>query len=384
MDTEKKKIVVSGIRPTGKLHLGNYWGALKNWVELQEKYDCWFFIADWHALTTGHEKSEEFRSLTREIVLDWLAAGLDPARCVMFRQSDIKSHAELSLLLGMITPVSWLLRNPTFKEQLQELYKQKYKGQEDKMKKAEGVTRQLAEAHGHDCDELALQSDMATYGFLGYPVLQAADILMYGAHYVPVGKDQLPHLELTREIARRFNHVFGGELLRAPEPLLTPAPVVPGLDGRKMSKSYGNTIEMGEDPKSVEAKINKMFTDPTKIHKDDEGHPDGCVVAAFHRLYNPDWPSEVVCETTGSAEDVLEMNICIQEVSCKRGTIGCGACKKHLFKLMSKPLAQFRERRAAYEGDAARVETILAEGGQKAGAAASALMVRLNRTVKLA
>lgn len=352
------------MRPTGKLHLGNYWGALKNWVELQEKYDCWFFIADWHALTTGHEKSEEFRAGAREMALDWLTAGLDPARCVLFRQSDIKAHAELYLLLGMVTPVSWLLRNPTFKEQLQELYKQKYRGQQDKMKKAEGVARQLAEAHGHDADELALHSDMATYGFLGYPVLQAADILMYGAHYVPVGKDQLPHLELTREIARRFNQTFGGALLREPEPLLTPAPVVPGLDGRKMSKSYGNTIELGEDPKSLEAKIKKMFTDPAKIRIDDKGHPEGCVVFAFHKLYNPDWKT--------------------RETECKEGRVGCGACKKRLFELMSKPLAEFRERRAAYEGGAAGVETILAEGGKRAGARACALMAQINRTVKLA
>ena len=153
MNSDNKKTVVSGMRPTGRLHLGNYWGALKNWVDLQEKYECWFFVADWHALTTGHEKSSEFRASSREMVLDWLTAGLDPSRCVMFRQSDIKAHAELFLLLGMITPVSWLLRNPTFKEQLQELYKQKYKGQEDKMKKAEGVVKQLAEAHGHDKEQ---------------------------------------------------------------------------------------------------------------------------------------------------------------------------------------------------------------------------------------
>ena len=363
MDTEKKKIVVSGMRPTGRLHLGNYWGALKNWVELQDKYECWYFIADWHALTTGHEKTDEFRASSRGIVLDWLTAGLDPARCVMFRQSDIKSHAELYLLLGMVTPISWLLRNPTFKEQLQELHKQKYKGQEDKMKKAEGVTKQLAEAHGHGAEELALNSDMATYGFLGYPVLQAADVLMYGADFVPVGKDQLPHLELSREIARRFNHVFGAGLLREPEPLLTPSPVVPGLDNRKMSKSYGNAIELGEDLKSVESKIKKMFTDPAKLKIDDKGHPEGCVVFAFHKLYNPDWAA--------------------RETECKEGRIGCGACKKHLLELMSKPLQEFRERRVKYEADPALVEAILEEGCKKAVTAASVLMGKVNKAVKL-
>ena len=345
----KKHVVVSGARPTGRLHLGNYWGTLKNWVDLQDKYDCYFFVADWHALTTGADKSGSIAGSTREMVLDWLAIGLDPARAVFFRQSDVKAHAELALLLGMVTPISWLLRNPTFKDQLQELHKQKYKGQEDKMTKAEGVAKQLAEAHGHDAGELALHSDMAVYGFLGYPVLMAADILLYDATRVPIGRDQLPHLELTRDMVRRFNHVFGGDVLTEPEPLFTSSPVVPGLDGRKMSKSYGNTISLFEDNVSLEAKIKKMYTDPTKVKADSPGHPDGCVVCAFHKLYNADWKA--------------------REQECREGKAGCGACKKQLLELMEKEIGPLRARRAEL---AASVdpEKILAEGAAKARAAA--------------
>lgn len=362
MENEKKAVVVSGNRPTGRLHLGNYWGTLRNWVSLQDKYDCYFFVADWHALTTGTDKSESIAANTREMVLDWLALGLDPARCVLFRQSDVKAHAELSLLLGMVTPISWLLRNPAFKEQLQELHKQKYKGQEDKIKKAEGVVKQLAEAHGHDADELVLHSDMAVFGFLGYPVLQAADILLYGAAHVPIGKDQLPHLELSREIARRFNHMFGCGVFKEPGPLLTSSPVVPGPDGRKMSKSYGNTILLGEEPKSLEARIKKMYTDPLKIKLDDKGHPEGCVVCAFHKLYNPD-PAPL-------------------EAACREGQTGCGACKKLLFELMDAQLSAFREKRAAL-ASSVNVEELLAAGAEKAASVAAAKMAEASKAAGL-
>jgi len=349
MENNKKPVVVSGVRPTGRLHLGNYWGTLKYWLELQDKYDCYFFVADWHALTTGADKSETIAENTREMVLDWMALGLDPAKCVFFRQSDVKAHAELALLLGMVTPISWLLRNPTFKEQLRELHKAKYKGQEDKVKKAEGVTKQLAEAHGHDSEELALQSDMAVLGFLGYPVLQAADVLLYDAKFVPIGKDQLPHLEISRDIARRFNHVFGTNLLCEPEPLFTSSPVVPGIDGRKMSKSYGNTIALGEDAKSLADKIKKMYTDPLKIKVDDKGHPEGCVVCAFHKLYNTAWKA--------------------QEEACREGKTGCGACKKLLVELMEKEVGAFRTRREALAASL-KVEDVLAAGAAKAAAVA--------------
>ncbi|MCM2268053.1 MAG: tryptophan--tRNA ligase, partial [Elusimicrobiales bacterium] len=316
------------------------------------------FVADWHALTTGADKSENISASTREMVLDWLALGLDPAKCVFFRQSDVKAHAELALLLGMVTPISWLLRNPTFKDQLQELHKQKYKGQEDKMKQAEGVTKQLAEAHGHDAGELALHSDMATLGFLGYPVLQAADIMLYDAKYVPIGRDQLPHLELSRDIARRFNHMFGAPVLMEPEPLFTSSPVVPGIDGRKMSKSYGNTITLGEDAKSLEAKIKKMYTDPLKLKVDDKGHPEGCVVCAFHKLYNPDWKT--------------------RETECREGRIGCGACKKQLIELMEKEIGAFRARRAALAASI-NAEEVLAEGAKKARAVADRKMAAASK-----
>lgn len=362
MENNNKPVIVSGARPTGRLHLGNYWGTLKNWVDMQDKYDCYYFVADWHALTTGADKSENIAANTREMVLDWLALGLDPAKCVFFRQSDVKAHAELSLLLGMITPISWLLRNPTFKDQLQELYKQKYKGQEDKMKKAEGVTKQLAESMGEDADAMALHSDMAVIGFLGYPVLMAADILLYGAQRVPIGKDQLPHLELTRDMARRFNHVFGGAVLNEPEPLFTSSPVVPGIDGRKMSKSYGNTITLGEDAKSLEAKIKKMYTDPLKIKLDDKGHPEGCVVCAFHRLYNPDWKT--------------------RETECLEGKTGCGACKKQLIELMEKELGAFRARREALAATV-NVDEILAAGAKKASAVAAVKMLAVNKAAGL-
>ena len=360
MAMDNKKIVVSGMRPTGRLHLGNYWGALKNWVDLQDKYQCYFFVADWHALTTGHDKADSIPENTRLMVQDWLAAGLDPAKCVIFRQSDIKEHAELYLLLGMITPVSWLLRNPTFKEQLLELHKQKYKGQEDRMKTAEGASKKLLEAHAGD-GELATHSELSTYGFLGYPILQAADILLYMADYVPIGKDQLPHLELTREIARRFNHAFGSPVFREPDALLTATPSVPGIDGRKMSKSYGNTIELAEEPKSLEAKIKKMYTDPLKIKVDDKGHTEGCVVCAFHRIYNPD-----------SA---------LQETACRAGAIGCGACKKQLFELMNKAMEEFRVRAKAYDNAPASVDKLLEGGNAGAKAAAAAVMTAANKIV---
>ena len=378
---DNKKVVVSGMRPTGRLHLGNYWGALKNWVELQDKYDCYFFVADWHALTTGHDKADNIPDNTGLMVADWLAAGLDPAKCVIFRQSDIREHAELYLLLGMITPVSWLLRNPTFKEQLVELYKQKYKGQlhadklQEEKRKSPHMSGKLWEALGGweagiPSDEaMAIKSDISTYGFLGYPVLQAADILLYKADYVPIGKDQLPHLELTREIARRFNHAAGSPVLTEPDALLTGAPSVPGLDGRKMSKSYGNAIELAEESKSLEAKIKKMYTDPAKLKVDDKGHPEGCVVCAFHKLYNPGWAARVEAADTAP------------EAECRAGAIGCGACKKQLFELMDKAMEEFRVRRRAYENDPAGVDKILEAGNARARTAAAAVLAGVNKVM---
>lgn len=349
-NTQKKEIIVSGARPTGRLHLGNYWGTIRNWVELQDKYNCFFFVADWHALTTGAEdKSAKIGDNTKDMVLDLMAVGLDMDKCVFFRQSDVKAHAELFLLLSMVTPINQLLRNPTFKDQLREFYNQKYKGQEDKMKDAEGVLKQLAESCGGEAQ--ALQSDMAVLGFLGYPVLMAADIILYDAKYVPIGRDQLPHLEITRELVRRFNKIFKAKVFSEPQPLFTKTAIVPGLDGRKMSKSYDNTISLCEEPKSLEKKIKRMFTDPKKLKADDPGHTEGCVVCAFHRLYNPDFA-----------------NI---EAECPAGKRGCGQCKKELAALMEAEISKIRARRAELE-KTADIDAILSEGARKAAAIANA------------
>ncbi len=359
----EKRTIVSGMRPTGRLHLGNYWGALKNYLELQENCECYFFAADWHALTTAFEKTPVNEN-TLKLAADWLAAGLNPEKCVIFRQSHVKAHSELYLMLGMITPISWLLRNPTFKEQLTELYRQKYKGQEDKMKKSEGAMDAVASSHGFTAEEnMALNSELSNYGFLGYPVLQAADILLYGASHVPIGKDQLPHLELTREIARRFNHIFKCKVFVEPQPLFTSSPFVPGLDKRKMSKSYGNTIELSDCDAALEGKIKKMFTDPSKLKANDKGNPDGCVVFAFHKLYNN--------------------NFSVRERECREGAIGCGACKKHLYELMNPSMKDMSEKISRYCSDFAYVEKVLKEGAEKACEKAEETMKKASAEAKL-
>jgi tryptophanyl-tRNA synthetase len=276
-----KKRVLSGMRPTGKLHLGNYIGALKNWIDLQEKYECFYMIADFHALTTEYNNPKEIKNYITEMVIDWITVGLDPKKCSIFLQSNVKEHAELHLILSMITPISWLQRCPTYKEQQKELK----------------------------------NIDLSTYGFLGYPVLQAADILIYKAEFVPVGEDQLPHLELTREIVRRFNN-FYKPILIEPQPLLTPITKLPGIDNRKMSKSYNNCIYISDSLSSVKEKIMNMFTDPKKIRINDIGHPQGCVVFKYHSIYN---------------EKEVE-NI---EKECKKGKIGCVKCKENLYQKMA-------------------------------------------------
>src|SRR5262252_8180992 len=244
-------IVVSGARPTGRQHLGNYHGALKNWLRLQNEHRCFFFVADWHAFTTDYAAPGAIAENTLEMVLDWLAVGLDPARCTLFQQSAVREHAELYLLLGMLTPVPWLERTPTYKEQREQLQ----------------------------------ERDLSTYGFLGYPVLQAADVLMYKAAAVPVGIDQAPHIELTREIARRFNGTYR-ETFPEPRTLLTDAPKIVGTDGRKMSKSYGNAIYLTDAPKDVETKLSRMVTDPRRARRTDPGEPNDCpAYLSFHRLY---------------------------------------------------------------------------------------------------
>ncbi|MFA6316792.1 MAG: tryptophan--tRNA ligase, partial [Elusimicrobiota bacterium] len=304
----KRKIVMSGMRPTGRLHLGNLWGALRKWVAIQDECECYFMVADWHMLTTAYDRTSELEDSVREMVLDWLAAGLDPEKCVIFRQSRVAEHAELYLLLSMVTPLSWLENNPTWKEQLQELSKTKHSAAVD----GKAGPKQESADEGALADE-----SLRTHGFLGYPVLQAADILIYGADLVPVGQDQLPHLELSREIARRFNVLYGGggAVLTEPRAMPTEIPKLLGTDGRKMSKSYGNTINIFEEPEALRKKVMGMYTDPTKIRANDPGHPDpcpenppGCSVCALQRLYNPDWEAKVG--------------------ECRAGRIGCVACKK--------------------------------------------------------
>ena len=316
------------MRPSGKLHIGNYKGALSNWLTLQEQAECFFMVADWHALTTDYENPSKIRLNTTEMVLDWMAAGLDPSQCVIFRQSDIPEHAELALALSMITPLGWLERNPTYKEQLREL---------------EG-------------------RDISTYGFLGYPVLQAADILLYQANAVPVGEDQLPHLELSREIARRFNRLYGN-LFNEPQALLTESPKIPGIDSRKMSKSYGNTIELADPPEVLAKKVQQMFTDPTKIKATDPGHPEGCVVCTFHRLFNPEWEE--------------------QEAECREGRVGCVARKKALTQILSRTLSPIREKRQELSKKEGLVESVLKEGGKKAHAIAGETMRRVKTAMGL-
>jgi tryptophanyl-tRNA synthetase len=316
------------MRPSGRLHIGNYKGALSNWLKLQEQAECFFMVADWHALTTDYENPSKIRFNTAEMVLDWLAAGLDPARCVIFRQSDIPQHAELALALSMITPLGWLERNPTYKEQLREL---------------EG-------------------RDVSTYGFLGYPVLQAADILLYQADAVPVGEDQLPHLELSREIARRFNRLYGS-LFAEPQALLTESPKIPGIDARKMSKSYGNTIELADPPEVLTKKIQQMFTDPTKIRATDKGHPEGCVVCAFHRLFNPDWTA--------------------QEAECREGRVGCVTRKKQLAQILTEALAPIRDKREEFSHPNNLVESVLKEGAEKARPIAQETLRRVKNAMGL-
>ena len=302
--------VLSGLRPTGRIHIGNYFGALVNWVKFQEEYQCFYEVADWHALTTMYPESRKFRELIRETILDWLTVGIDPEKSVLFVQSDVKEHAELHLLFSMLVTIPRLQRNPTIKEVVKDLH----------------------------------MEDKISYGLLGYPVLQASDVLIYRPQKVPIGEDQLPHLELTREIARRFNHLYG-ETFPEPEPILTKSKRIPGIDGRKMSKSYGNAIYITESPEEVERKIMQAFTDPEKIKKDDPGHPEGCVVFAYRSAINEDGTEEL-------------------EKKCRAGEIGCVQCKRETSKMMNEFLDKFRKKRE--ELKAVDIHTILKEGAEKA------------------
>jgi len=325
-----KQRVVSGMRPTGRLHIGHYHGVLENWVRIQDQLECFFFVADWHSLTTEYADTSGIRDNTREMVLDWIAFGLDPQKSVVFRQSLVPHHAELNLILSMITPVSWLERNPTFKEMLDNIE----------------------------------QRDLSTFGFLGYPVLMAADIILYKATRVPVGQDQLPHLEITREIARRFNHLYG-HVFPEPEALLTETPKLLGLDGRKMSKSYGNSIYLSDSADETTKKIKSMMTDPARVRRNDPGDPDVCVAFNLHRLYVPQ----------EKLDEIMP--------ACRSASIGCVECKKILSDCLNEKLAPCRSRREELAANPAFVDNLLRDGSSRASEISDSVMAEVRAALKM-
>ena len=325
-----KKRIVSGMRPTGALHLGNYHGALANWITMQNDYDCFFFVADWHALTSDYENPAHIPAFTRQMIVDWLSAGLSPDKCTLFVQSHIKEHAELFLLLSMITPVPWLERNPTYKEQIEALN----------------------------------NKDLSTLGFLGYPVLQAADIIIYKAEGVPVGIDQAPHIEITREIARRFNYLFG-PVFPEPATILTQTSKILGLDRRKMSKSYQNAIFLSDTPEDISARVAMMITDPQRMRRSDPGNPDICNVFEFHKIYS-------------DAEMVATVN-----ADCRTAGIGCVECKKLMAKGLIHALAPIREKNQYYNDHPEQVDAVIVAGREKAGRVAAETLAQVRAAVRL-
>ena len=353
MNRTTKGRVLSGMRPTGKLHLGNYVGALRNWVNLQNEYDCFFFIADWHALTTDYADTRMVKQNSLEVILDYLAAGLDPERSTLFIQSHVPQHAELHLLFSLITPLSWLERVPTYKEQRENI--------KDK--------------------------DLGTYGFLGYPLLQSADILIYSPScdlpeserklLVPVGEDQVAHVELTREVARRFNQFYqpkgtgsvpagvSSTVFAEPQPLKTPTPKLPGTDGRKMSKSYGNTILLSEPEPSLRQKLKTMVTDPARVRRTDPGDPDKCPVGDLHKIFSSQETMAKVYE------------------GCRSAGIGCIECKGWAADSLWNELAPLQERRKNYEADPRLAWDILEEGSKKARGVAEATMTQARDAANL-
>ena len=305
---------VSGMRPTGPLHIGHYFGALKNWIDMQNDHEAFFFVADWHALTSNYADTSKLPQYVRDMVVDWMSAGLDPEKCAIYRQSDIRETAELHLLLSMITPLGWLERCPTYKEQQQNI----------------------------------TDKDLGNYGFLGYPVLMTADIIQHRPHWVPVGQDQQPHLELAREIVRRFNGMYNTQVFPEPEARLTPAAKCPGLDGRKMSKSYGNGIFLQDTLEDLTPKVKTMFTDPARLRKSDPGNPDVCNLFPYHKLLaSPEVQAEV-------------------REGCTGATMGCVNCKKMFLQNLQNFLEPLHERRAAILAKPGLVEEVLAAGRERA------------------
>lgn len=330
--TERKRCL-SGMRPTGKLHLGHLVGALENWKRLQDEYDCFFMVADWHALMSEYEHPDAIRQSTYDNVVDWLACGIDPKRSVIFRQSDVPEHAELYTLLSIITPLGWLERVPTYKEQLREL----------------------------------AGRELTTHGFLGYPVLQAADILLYRAHVVPVGEDQLSHLELTRELVRRFHHLYQTDIFPEPQALLTKAARLLGTDGRKMSKSYGNTLNLSEEPDTIRQIVQSMFTDPLRIKMSDPGHPESCNVCNYWRVFAPAEQADRLWE------------------ECRTSKRGCVQNKRELAEHvigLTEPFRAARKRLGA--SLVSEAEAILRDGAVRAKAVAQQTMTNVKRVIGLA
>ena len=322
--------MLSGLRPTGRVHLGNYFGAVRNWVRLQDQYRCFYFVADWHALTSDYADPSKIKQATFDAVADWIAAGLDPKKSAIFLQSDVKQHAELHLLLSMITPLPWLERVPSFKDQQNEL--------KDK--------------------------ELNMYGFLGYPLLQTADVIIYRANFVPVGEDQAPHLELSREVVRRFNN-FYGDVFPEPLPLFTQTPLVPGLDGRKMSKSYGNTIPLTASADEVKALVMTMFTDPNRVRRSDPGNPDICNLFQFHRLFSD------------------EATIARVDHECRTAKIGCVDDKRLLADIMVEKLSPIRARREEIDRDPSIVWNALRDGGRIARERAEETLDKVRKVMKI-
>ena len=322
--------VLSGMQPSGLMHLGNLLGAVENWKILQSQHECFFFVADWHALSTNYADTSRLKEFTRELLIDWLAAGIDPNQATVFIQSSVPEHAILHLLLSMIIPIPWLERNPTYKEKQEEIR----------------------------------ERDLATYGFLGYPVLQSSDILLYKPDFVPVGKDQLPHLELTREVARRFNSLYA-PVFPEPKEQLTQFPKVLGTDGRKMSKSYGNTINLSDTEPEVRQKLKTMVTDPARVRRTDKGNPDVCPVYDFHKIFS-------------SNQVMKQVN-----TDCRTAAIGCIDCKRQVADAMVKHLAPMWERRAVLTAHPGQTKEIVESGRQRATTVASKTMTEVKDAMKI-
>jgi tryptophanyl-tRNA synthetase len=333
-DNSREKVIVSGMRPTGYLHLGHYHGVIENWTKLQEDSSFaarFFFVADWHSLTTGYDNTAQLKDFSHEIIVDWLAFGLDPKQCTLFIQSQVPEHAELQLLLGMITPIAWLERVPSFKDLQNEL-----KGK-----------------------------DLSTFGFLGYPLLQTADVAMYHGTHVPVGQDQVAHIELSREIVRRFNHIYKQDILAEPQSLLNNVPKLLGTDGRKMSKSYNNSIYLKDDTENTRKKMMGMVTDPARVKRTDAGDPEKCPVFDFHNIYSSDAEQQEVTK------------------GCTTAGIGCVDCKKILLKNMDARLTPLREKRAELEKDKGYVQDVISTGNAHAQQKAKENMRQIREAVRI-